>query len=110
MCVDYSLVTQIVIIINFGLKIQELQQQRHESQKALIQAKTNTDVLVMDLECKLRSASNNLEAEQNAHRVTKEEQQKELDALQVDNAKLHAKIQTVSSRIHGLIFIENVCM
>ncbi len=75
--------------------MQTVQHQKHNSQKALTQAKTEADVLVMDLECQLRSTNNNLDTEQSTHRSTKGKQQKELDFLQTENTKLHEKIKTV---------------
>ncbi len=73
-----------------------MQLQRHDSQRALTQAKTHADEQVTDLEYRLRSTNNSLETEQNKQRTTKNEYQKTLDTLQLENIKLKEKISTVS--------------
>ena len=82
-------------LLHIPLYSQNLQSQRHDSQRAVIQAKTRADEQMTDLEYRLRSTNNSLETERNKQKTMKDEYQKTLDTLQSENAKLKEKITTV---------------
>lgn len=72
-----------------------LQSQKQEAQRDLLQAKTEADECIFDLEYQLKCTKTNLDDERNKFANMKEDYLKAIDGLQLENSKLKAELNKV---------------